>query len=123
MLETFGCATAVEMPSLPYQLVRFRDFQAVAELRPVDDARAELAQAPADLADGDVHRMSRDHGAFPALGDHLLVTHGVSAVAEQHAKRGERLRPEPDRLAVAQESGRAEIEAEWSEDDFRHGVR
>jgi len=41
-------------------------------------------------------------------------------MAKKNTKSGECLRAQPDRLALAQQPGGAEIEAERSEDDFRH---
>ena len=71
--EPLTRAPIPEVPSFPHQRIRGRHVNRVADLGPVDNPRAVLAERFPDLADGHVHGVTRDERPFPRLLDHLLV--------------------------------------------------
>ena len=113
-------ALAPEVPSLAHELVRPRHLQRVAELRPMHDPAAVLAELPPHLGEGDVDRVARDVRALPCLRNHRVVVDDRALMLEQHPQRLERARPQPHLGAVARQPGRGGAQAKGSEGEFRH---
>ena len=111
------------MPAKAHEGVGLRDAEAIPNLRAPYNPRAAVAEALAHLADGHVHRVTRDGGAAPRLLDELVEGQEPSGVRDEGPQRRKGLGPHFDFDAVAQQSAGCAIELEGAEGEILHRAR
>ena len=121
-LESFTRSETEEVIAVADQRVGLRNAEAVAALRLMHDPRSAIGQDPAHLGNGDVHRVTRHHGAIPRLANQLIAVNDATAVRRQRAEHVERLRPHAKLGAAAEQTARGEVDRERSEGNVRHGA-
>ncbi len=111
VFESFARVLAPIMPTLPQQIFRGVDFQAIAHFGPADDPGAVLLQHILEFAHGDGEGVLGNMDV-PSLADQVIVVDQPSRILNQNLERPKGLRPQFQIDAVAEQPPGCQVNEE-----------